>query len=89
MRIVKKKKKGKILKVKQGYNPNSSSMGSIIFVLPVMLLFFSVIFGAVAGILAPILMRNIQEPSKYKLGRLYIKWQKRFFKKQLNKQIDE
>ena len=35
--------KGKILKVKHGYNPNSSSMGSIIFTLPMSLI--AVTFG--------------------------------------------
>jgi hypothetical protein len=43
--------KGKVLRVKQGYNPNSSSMGSIVFVLPVALLGVTASFGAVSGII--------------------------------------
>ena len=43
------KNKGKILRVKHGYNPNSSSMGSVVFALPVPLLAVSVAFTAVAG----------------------------------------
>jgi hypothetical protein len=43
--------KGKILRVKKGYNPNSSSMGSIVFVLPAALLAATVGFGAVSGII--------------------------------------
>ncbi len=43
--------KGRILKVKQGYNPNSSSLGSIVFSLPVMLMGISTLFGFAASIL--------------------------------------
>ena len=46
-----KKTKGKILRVKQGYNPNSSSMGSIVFVLPAVLLAATVGFGVVSSII--------------------------------------
>ena len=38
--------KGKILRVKHGYNPNSSSMGSIIFALPVSMI--AITFGMAA-----------------------------------------
>ncbi|WP_020585376.1 hypothetical protein [Desulfobacter curvatus] len=38
--------KGSILRVKHGYNPNSSSMGSIIFVLPLSMI--GVAFGTAA-----------------------------------------
>ncbi len=44
-------KKGKILKVKHGYNPNSSSLGSVIFALPASLLGITVGFGVVSGII--------------------------------------
>jgi hypothetical protein len=44
-------KKGRILKIKQGYNPNSSSIGSLVFILPNMLLTVGVVFGAVSGLL--------------------------------------
>lgn len=50
--------KGKILRVKHGYNPNSSSMGSIIFALPVALLGISIGFGAVSGIIAAAFMKK-------------------------------
>ena len=45
------RRSGRILRVKQGYNPNSSSMGSIVFSLPVMLLGAGALFAAAAGIL--------------------------------------
>ena len=44
-------RKGKILRVKQGYNPNSSSMGSMVFALPAALLAVTVGFGAVSSII--------------------------------------
>ena len=47
----KPEKPGKILKIKQGYNPNSSSIGSIIFVLPVALLSSTAIFAVVSSVL--------------------------------------
>jgi hypothetical protein len=43
--------KGRILRVKQGYNPNSSSIGSMIFVLPVSMLAATVCFGAISGVI--------------------------------------
>jgi len=43
--------KGRILRVKRGYNPNSSSMGSIIFALPAALLGITAGFGAVSGVI--------------------------------------
>jgi hypothetical protein len=46
-----KNTKGKILRVKQGYNPNSSSMGSMVFSLPAALLVITVGFGAVSGVI--------------------------------------
>lgn len=46
-----KKPKGKVLKVKLGYNPNSSSIGSMIFVLPVAMLSAAVAFGTVSGLI--------------------------------------
>lgn len=49
-------KQGKILRVKQGYNPNSSSIGSIIFVLPTALLGVTAGFGAVSGAIMAALM---------------------------------
>ncbi len=46
-----KNKKGKILRVKQGYNPNSSSIGSIVFAIPTMLLVSSALFGTATAII--------------------------------------
>ncbi len=44
--------KGRILRLKLGYNPNSSSIGTIVFAMPAALLGAVVAFGAVAGLLA-------------------------------------
>lgn len=46
-----KKGGGKILRVKTGYNPNSSSMGSIVFVVPAALLGITAGFGVISGII--------------------------------------
>jgi hypothetical protein len=81
-----KKPKGKILRIKQGYNPNSSSMGSIVFVLPAILLGISVIFGALSGLFGSILARNIDDPGK-KTGRLYIKLHNFFFKRKIKENL--
>jgi len=51
MKNINEKKKGKILRVKLGYNPNSSSMGSIIFILPAALLAITAGFGTISGII--------------------------------------
>jgi hypothetical protein len=50
-------KKGKILRVKEGYNPNSSSMGSIIFALPISLLVVTVGLGAVSSLILSLSLR--------------------------------
>jgi len=47
----KENKKGKILRLKKGYNPNSSSIGSIVFSLPTMLLISSAVFGTATTII--------------------------------------
>lgn len=41
----KKHNNGQILKIKEGFNPNSSSIGSIVFSLPVILLWTVPLFG--------------------------------------------
>ena len=43
--------KGRILKVKPGYNPNSSSMGSVIFSLPAAMLGVTMAFGVVSSLI--------------------------------------
>lgn len=81
-----KKPKGKILRIKQGYNPNSSSMGSIVFVLPAVLLAITALFGAVLGFFGSMLGRNIGDPGK-RTGRLYIKLQNIFYKRKIKEQV--
>ncbi len=49
---------GRILRVKQGYNPNSSSMGSMLFVVPGAILAITVVFGAAAGAIASAVMHR-------------------------------
>jgi membrane protein CcdC involved in cytochrome C biogenesis len=57
-------KKGRILKVKMGYNPNSSSMGSMIFILPAALLGVTVIFGAISGVIFSLFLKKTEKNSK-------------------------
>jgi hypothetical protein len=45
-------KKGKILKIKQGYNPNSSSIGTEIVVFITSLAGLSLVFSTVTAVLA-------------------------------------
>ncbi|MBN1676333.1 MAG: hypothetical protein JXR37_35140 [Kiritimatiellae bacterium] len=49
---------GRILRLKTGYNPNSSSIGSLVFVLSVKLLAGTAAFGAVAGMICSAFMRG-------------------------------
>ena len=44
--------RGRVLRLKRGYNPNSSSIGTIVFALPGALLAGTAAFGAVAGFVA-------------------------------------
>ena len=55
---MKKIRKGKILRVKHGYNPNSSSMGSIVFALPAALLGVTAGFGIISGIIMSVFMKD-------------------------------
>lgn len=55
---MKKHKKGKILRIKQGYNPNSSSMGSIVFAFPVIFLVVNAVLGTIAGVFFTIFLRK-------------------------------
>jgi len=52
-----KKEKGRILRVKLGYNPNSSSMGSMVFVFPAALLAVTVGFGVISGIIMSVFIK--------------------------------
>ena len=45
------KKKGKILKVKRGYNSNSGSIGSVIFAFPTAIFGITAGFGIISGII--------------------------------------
>jgi len=54
-------KKGRILRVKHGYNPNSSSLGSeffAVFVVPASLFAVTIGFGAVSGMIFSAFMRT-------------------------------
>lgn len=53
-----KNPKGKILRIKLGYNPNSSSMGSMVFILPAALLAVTVGFGAISGIIMSVFIKR-------------------------------
>jgi len=53
-----KKEKGRILRVKLGYNPNSSSMGSMIFVFPAALLAVTAGFGVISGIIMSVFIKS-------------------------------
>ena len=55
---------GNILRVKQGYNPNSSSIGSVIFVLPAALLGITAAFGAVSGMIVSTLVADNEKNTK-------------------------
>ena len=57
---------GSILRLKQGYNPNSSSVGSIVFVLPAALLGITTAFGAVSGMIMSALMTDNEKNTKDK-----------------------
>lgn len=50
--------RGRILRIKEGYNPNSSSLGSIVFSFPGILLAVPVVFSAAAAFLARKLLRK-------------------------------
>ncbi|MCP4746238.1 MAG: hypothetical protein GY874_08870 [Desulfobacteraceae bacterium] len=49
---------GKILRIKKGYNPNSSSMGSIIFAFPVALMGIATLYGVASAVIVTKLMRK-------------------------------
>ena len=57
--------RGKILRVKWGYNPNSSSIGSIVTAVPMMLLAGTALFGTAAAVIASALATQ-KDPRKEK-----------------------
>lgn len=48
---------GRVLRVKHGYNPNSSSIGSLIYVFPAKLLGLTAGFGVIAGLIYAAFLR--------------------------------
>ncbi|MBF0223825.1 MAG: hypothetical protein HQK76_00095 [Desulfobacterales bacterium] len=56
--------KGKILKVKHGYNPNSSSVGSVIFALPVALFGAAMGFGVISSIIFSYFIKQEEDEKK-------------------------
>jgi len=57
--------KGQILRIKQGYNPNSSSVGTILFPLKASILAITAAFSTIAGIILSVLI-NPNKKSKKK-----------------------
>ena len=49
---------GRVLRLKQGYNPNSSSIGTIVFVMPAALLGATIAFGVAAGLACTAFLRD-------------------------------
>lgn len=56
-------RQGRILRMKLGYNPNSSSIGTIVFGMPAALLGLTVAFGAGAALLSAGLMSRASRPA--------------------------
>jgi len=54
--------KGRVLRVKQGYNPNSSSLGTIIFAFPSAMLAAPIVFSAVAGMICSKCLHDAPTP---------------------------
>ena len=50
--------KGKILRLKQGYNPNSSSLGSVVFALPAALFGVTISFGLASSIITSAFLKK-------------------------------
>ena len=61
---MKNQKQGKIVRIKKGYNPNSSSIGSIIFTIPTMLFVLCSIFGAVMALIMTKLFKAEEKKKK-------------------------
>jgi hypothetical protein len=53
--------RGRVLRVKEGFNPNSSSLGSVIFSIPAALVAAPVLLAGVAALLAARLARKGKE----------------------------
>lgn len=53
---------GRILCVKAGYNPNSSSLGTIIFAVPAAMIVAPAVYNAIAAALTSATLRDKPEP---------------------------
>jgi len=62
-------KQGQILKIKQGYNPNSSSMGSIILTMPFVVIPALSILAVTAGIIMNSMMPEDKQSSNLDKSR--------------------
>ena len=60
--------KGKILRVKQGYNPNSSSIGSVIFSMSAAVIPASILFGMVAGAISTSILVRVGRTTSGETG---------------------
>ena len=86
-KLKKKKSNGKILRVKHGYNPNSSSMGSIVFVLPVFLLVVTVVFGVLSSLVSALALRRRPGDAGPMAGRVYHWFQGMFLKQKIKENL--
>lgn len=57
-------RKGRILRLKIGYNPNSSSIGTILFAIPATLLAAGAILGAAMGFVYSSMIRPGERPKR-------------------------
>ena len=53
---------GRILRIKTGYNPNSSSLGTIIFAIPAAMVAAPVVYNAIAAAFASASLRDRPQP---------------------------
>ena len=53
---------GRILRIKAGYNPNSSSLGTIIFAIPAAMVAAPVVYNAIAAAFASASLRDRPQP---------------------------
>ena len=51
-------RRGRILRLKHGYNPNSSSIGTIVYAMPAALVGLTIAFGAAAGLISGVLLHR-------------------------------
>lgn len=66
MNASEKSPKGKLLRLKEGYNPNSSSVGSIVFAFPAALYTLPALFGSVSAIILATKLQTNKDPKNPK-----------------------